>query len=93
MCPWAFSDWQHPAFGVYEAHYIKTLGASASAVAWIGSIQLCLQFFMGFIVGKLFDEGYGRLVILVGSIIYTFACVFLERCKAAVPDGLSAGSL
>jgi MFS transporter, MCT family, solute carrier family 16 (monocarboxylic acid transporters), member 10 len=63
------------AFGVYEAYYIKALSASASAVAWIGSFQLWLQFSMGFVVGKLFDQGYGRLIIFVGSVIYVLACV------------------
>jgi hypothetical protein len=66
------------AFGVYEAYYIEALGSSPSAVAWIGSFQLWLQFTMGLAVGKLFDEGYGRILFIVGSIIYTFSYVLFR---------------
>jgi MFS transporter, MCT family, solute carrier family 16 (monocarboxylic acid transporters), member 10 len=65
----------HAAFGVYEAYYIKALNESASTIAWIGSVQLWFQFSMGLLIGKAFDEGYGRLLILIGSIIYVVSYV------------------
>ena len=37
-------------------------GRSPSDVAWIGSLQLCLLFMTGLIVGKAFDEGYFQYV-------------------------------
>ena len=37
-------------------------GRSPSEVAWIGSLQLCLLFMIGLLVGKAFDEGYFQCV-------------------------------
>jgi hypothetical protein len=64
-----------PAFGVYQAYYIGALNRSASDISWIGSFQLWLQFTMGMFTGKYFDEGYGRLLLLGGSIVYTLSYV------------------
>jgi hypothetical protein len=69
------------AFGVYQAYYVNHLGLSDSAISWIGSFQLWLQFSMGVVVGRPFDEGHGRLLIFVGSIIYLFSCVHPSRFR------------
>lgn len=36
---------------------------SSSDLAWVGSFQLFLVFFMSFFAGKLFDEGYFRYLL------------------------------
>lgn len=43
---------------------------SASAISWVGSIQLFLQFSMGAIAGPLYDKGYFRHLLSAGSVIY-----------------------
>jgi hypothetical protein len=61
------------AFGVYQAYYSQHLGKSDSVISWIGSFQLWMLFALGPPVGKLFDEGYCRHLIAVGSLIYVFS--------------------
>jgi len=69
------------AFGVYEDYYVQELGQSPSAIAWIGSFQTFLQFACGLVTGKIFDEGHGRLLMLVGAIIYVFALFMTSLCR------------
>jgi hypothetical protein len=61
------------AFGVYQAYYISALGTSSSAISWIGSVQIWIQFSMGLLVGKLFDDGYCRALMVTGSTLYVFS--------------------
>ena len=51
------------AFGVYEAYYQEFIlpDKSASAISWIGSIQVCLLFCTGVFAGSAFDR-YGAPV-------------------------------
>lgn len=37
---------------------MRTYHKKASDIAWLGSLQLCLMFTMGLVVGKAFDEGH-----------------------------------
>lgn len=41
----------------------------ASAISWIGSLQLFLQFSVGAFAGPLYDRGYFRWLILAGSVL------------------------
>jgi hypothetical protein len=61
------------AFGVYQAYYISALDTPSSAISWIGSVQIWIQFSMGLLVGKLFDDGYCRALIVVGSTLFVFS--------------------
>lgn len=62
------------AFGIFQAYYIAgTVGDfSASIFSWIGSVQIWIQFTMGLVVGKLFDDGYGRVLIWASSALFAF---------------------
>lgn len=64
-------------FGVYQSYYQlnQLSNETESNISWIGSIQLWLQFSMGAVAGPLFDKGYFRHLLLVGSIIYAFSFV------------------
>lgn len=64
------------AFGVYQSYYSQQLGKSDSAISWIGSFQLWLLFSLGIVTGKLFDEGFCRHLIGLGSVLYVF-CLFM----------------
>ncbi|KAG9119207.1 hypothetical protein FRC07_005859, partial [Ceratobasidium sp. 392] len=66
------------AFGVYQDYYTRTfmINQSASAISWIGSVQIGLVFMMGSVSGKLLDMGYFHWCIGVGSFLYIF-CLFM----------------
>ncbi|KAL5639396.1 hypothetical protein ACGC1H_006789 [Rhizoctonia solani] len=71
------------AFGVYQDYYtrIYMTNKTSSEIAWIGSTQLCLQFLMGLVSGKLFDEGYFHTTVGVGSLLYAFCLFMLSLAK------------
>jgi MFS family permease len=61
-------------FGVYQTYYEETLlpGYSASAISWIGTMQGFLLFLVGVIVGPIFDKGYLKSLIAIGSFLVVF---------------------
>ncbi|CAE6532578.1 unnamed protein product [Rhizoctonia solani] len=71
------------AFGVYQDYYtrIYMTNKTSSDIAWIGSTQLCLQFLMGLVSGKLFDEGYLHVTVGFGSLLYIFCLFMLSLAK------------
>ncbi|CAE7162652.1 unnamed protein product, partial [Rhizoctonia solani] len=71
------------AFGVYQDYYtrIYLTNKTSSDIAWIGSTQLCLQFLMGLVSGKLFDEGYFHTTVGFGSLLYAFCLFMLSLAK------------
>ncbi|QRV86674.1 major facilitator superfamily transporter [Ceratobasidium sp. AG-Ba] len=71
------------AFGVFEDYYSREYmtNKTSSDIAWVGSTQLCLQFAMGLVSGKLFDAGYFHTTIAAGSFIYTFCLFMLSLAK------------
>ncbi|KAJ1301772.1 hypothetical protein OPQ81_009001 [Rhizoctonia solani] len=71
------------AFGVYQDYYtrIYMTNKTSSDIAWIGSTQLCLQFLMGLVSGKLFDEGYFHSTVGFGSLLYVFCLFMLSLAK------------
>ncbi|CUA75712.1 putative transporter MCH4 [Saccharomyces cerevisiae S288c] [Rhizoctonia solani] len=71
------------AFGVYQDYYtrIYMTNKTSSEIAWIGSTQLCLQFLMGLVSGKLFDEGYFHTTVGFGSLLYVFCLFMLSLAK------------
>ncbi|KZP00827.1 MFS general substrate transporter [Calocera viscosa TUFC12733] len=60
------------AYGVYQAYYIQELlpSYSPSAISWIGSLQTCLLFLIGLVAGRLFDKGYFRHMMIIGSVVF-----------------------
>ncbi|KAG8745514.1 hypothetical protein FRC10_007861 [Ceratobasidium sp. 414] len=71
------------AFGVYEDYYTRVYmtNKSSSDIAWIGSTQLCLQFIMGLVSGKLFDAGYFHATVGAGSVLCAFSLFMLSLAK------------
>ncbi|KAG8722434.1 hypothetical protein FRC08_002415 [Ceratobasidium sp. 394] len=71
------------AFGVYEDYYTREYmtNKSSSDIAWIGSTQLCLQFLMGLVSGKLFDSGYFHATVGAGSLLCAFSLFMLSLAK------------
>ncbi|KAL2435293.1 MFS-type transporter [Exophiala dermatitidis] len=62
----AFSWGLINSFGFFQTYYTQLLGVSSSSVAWIGSIQIFLIFFVGVFSGSAFDAGHS-LHLIVGS--------------------------
>ncbi|KAI0049115.1 putative MFS monocarboxylate transporter [Auriscalpium vulgare] len=90
-------------FGSYQAFYETELlsSKSPSAIAWIGSMQGFLLLLVGSLTGPIFDAGYLRSLVAVGSFLIVFGMmmtslsteyyqVFLAQ---GVTVGLGAGCL
>ncbi|GAA5887414.1 hypothetical protein JCM5296_007132 [Sporobolomyces johnsonii] len=85
------------AFGVYQAYYKMEIYAtySASAISWIGSVQLGLFFLMALVAGPLFDKGKFRFLIGFGSAIYITSIFLIPQCnkfwQTMVVQGVMSG--
>ncbi|KAL4262826.1 Proton-linked Monocarboxylate Transporter [Pleurotus pulmonarius] len=68
------------SFGVFQDYYTRVSLSehSPSTISWIGSTQLFLDFSIGLPAGRLFDAGYFRSLMLVGSGIYLFSYFMLS---------------
>ncbi|KAJ5680021.1 hypothetical protein N7536_011160 [Penicillium majusculum] len=61
-------------FGVFQSYYEGTLlpSHSPSSISWIGIMQGFLLFLVGVIVGPIFDKGYLKSLIAIGSFLVVF---------------------
>lgn len=68
-------------FGAYQEYYQTSMLAdkSPSAISWIGTLQGFLLFLVGIITGPVFDRGYCRALIIVGTLL-----VFLGMMTTSV---------
>ncbi|KAH8820701.1 putative MFS monocarboxylate transporter [Xylogone sp. PMI_703] len=59
------------SFGVYQAFYETDLlqSRNSSDISWIGTFQAFLLVISSIIVGPLFDRGYLRALLIVGTIL------------------------
>ncbi|KAJ5230152.1 hypothetical protein N7489_010860 [Penicillium chrysogenum] len=65
-----FNTWGYiVTFGVFQAYYESTLGVSASAISWVGSVQVFLIFFVGAFSGRALDAGFFHSVFCVGVLL------------------------
>ncbi|KAL9708627.1 hypothetical protein Ac2012v2_008175 [Leucoagaricus gongylophorus] len=71
------------SFGVYEDYYTRIFlaGRDPSSISWMGSFQLASSFAMGPLSGRLFDAGYGRIIMIVGSLLFLFSTFMLSLAK------------
>ncbi|KAK9462015.1 major facilitator superfamily domain-containing protein [Lipomyces oligophaga] len=96
---WGISN----TFGVFESYYVSIdlSHKTPSQIAWIGSIQSFLLLLFGVITGPLFDRGYLRYLIIVGSFMVVLGMMMLSLCteyyqvilSQAVLIGLGSGCL
>jgi len=70
-------------FGAYQSYYHSTHypTQSSSIISWIGSVQLFLQLALGPLAGALYDRGYFRHLLCVGSVIYIVWSAFSQVRK------------
>ncbi|KAL4983885.1 major facilitator superfamily domain-containing protein [Aspergillus falconensis] len=71
------------AFGVFQTYYESgaLFERSSSDISWIGSIQATMLLMVGFFTGSIYDRGYLRTLLLVGSFCIVFGHMMLSLCK------------
>ncbi|KAH0026471.1 MFS general substrate transporter, partial [Aureobasidium melanogenum] len=69
-------------FGVFQTYYESgvLIHASSSNISWVGAIQSYCVLLMGFLSGPLFDRGYLRPLLVVGSFLVVFGFMMLSLC-------------
>ncbi|KAF2115827.1 major facilitator superfamily domain-containing protein [Lophiotrema nucula] len=69
-------------FGSYQAYYETDLlpDSTPSAISWIGSIQAFLLLLVGAVTGPVYDAGYFRSLLIVGSFLLVFGQMMLSLC-------------
>ena len=69
-------------FGSYETYYETDLlrSSSPSSIAWIGSVQAFLLLIVGALAGPLYDAGYFRHLLAVGSLLLVLGQMMLSLC-------------
>ncbi|KAK9234222.1 major facilitator superfamily domain-containing protein [Lipomyces kononenkoae] len=91
------------AFGTFETYYTASglSNKNASDIAWIGSLQGFLLVVIGVITGPIFDRGYGKTLVAVGSLLLVFGMMMTSlgtqywqvMLSQAVVSGLGEGCL
>ena len=69
-------------FGDYQTYYEsgKLFSATSSDISWIGSIQSLVVFIVGAVAGPIYDRGYLRTLLLVGTFGLVFGHMMLSLC-------------
>ncbi|MCJ1383824.1 hypothetical protein MMC17_006938 [Xylographa soralifera] len=70
------------SYGIFQAYYQNVMlpTNSPAQIAWIGSFQIFLLFFMSIIVSPLLDKGYFRLCFNGGSAILVMSVLMTSFC-------------
>ncbi|KAH7130185.1 riboflavin transporter MCH5 [Dendryphion nanum] len=68
------------SFGVFQSYYVTTLQLDPSKIAWIGSFEIFLLFFLGIVTARLTDAGYFRLLLLSGAFMTTLGTFVASIC-------------
>jgi MFS family permease len=70
------------AFGVFQTYYESgtLFTESSSNISWIGAIQSYMLLTVGFVSGPIYDRGYLRTLLIVGSFGIVFGHMMLSLC-------------
>lgn len=70
-------------YGVFQTYYSHNIAetSSASAISWIGSVQVFLLSFIGTIVGPFYDSGHCRVLLVSGYFMTVFGVFMTSICK------------
>ncbi|KAL7626540.1 hypothetical protein AAE478_003312 [Parahypoxylon ruwenzoriense] len=89
------------SYGIFQDYYTAELNLPLSAVSWTGSVQVFLLACIGMFSGRMFDAGYYRSLIAIGSVLQLLA-IFMASLATeywqlflaqGVCGGLGAGIL
>ena len=89
------------SFGAFESYYEITIPCSPSDIAWIGTFQGFLLLLIGILTGPIYDLGYFRALVMIGSFLVTFGMIMTSLAteyyqiflSQAVVIGLGSGCL
>lgn len=82
---------------MFQSYYEDVLlsNYSASSISWIGTVQGFLLFLVGVIVGPVFDRGYLKSLIIIGSFFVVFGLMMTslstEYYQVFLAHGISVG--
>ncbi|KAH6994586.1 hypothetical protein EDB82DRAFT_476315 [Fusarium venenatum] len=78
-----FNTWGYfISFGIFQPHYESEFSLPPSTISWIGSLQVCLIFFIGTFSGRAFDAGYYRTALIVGLFLQILG-IFMTSIASA----------
>ncbi|KAJ3546416.1 hypothetical protein NM208_g2018 [Fusarium decemcellulare] len=68
------------AYGSYEKYYETALLAStpSTTIAWVGTLQGVILIMGGVVTGPIFDRGYFRELLIIGTIVTVFGVMMLS---------------
>lgn len=71
------------SFGVYQSFYAQgpLSSTSGSNISWIGSLQGCLMLLICIGTGPLYDFGYLRSMVNVGTFTIVFGVMMTSLCR------------
>ncbi|KAF5533814.1 transporter MCH4 [Fusarium mexicanum] len=71
------------SLGVFQSYYEQTLLSehSTSSIAWIASVQQCLTYSMGIILGKVFDSYGPRWLLIFGGLAQVFGLMMTSMSR------------
>ncbi|MCJ1392631.1 hypothetical protein MMC18_005501 [Xylographa bjoerkii] len=84
-------------FGVFQTYYESgtLFTESSSNIAWIGGIQAYMLLTVGFFSGPIYDRGYLRTLVILGSFGVVFGLMMLSICttywQALLAQGFVVG--
>jgi MFS family permease len=71
------------AYGSYQSHYEHTLPDIATDnIAWVGTVEGVLLIIAGVVTGPIYDRGYIRPLLYVGTFLTVFGVMMLSLCTA-----------
>ncbi|KAL4894760.1 major facilitator superfamily domain-containing protein [Aspergillus ambiguus] len=81
------------SYGSFQDYYTTRLlpHHSASSISWIGTLNSFLVELVGVFSGPLFDQGYGRHLVLLGSFLMVFGMMMLSFAREYYQVILSHG--
>jgi predicted MFS family arabinose efflux permease len=88
---WGFIN----CFGMFQAYYVSALGHPPSDIAWIGSLQVFLLFFVGTFTGRLSDAGYFKQITTFGAVLqllgYFMTSISYKYWHVLLAQGVAVG--
>ncbi|SMN19048.1 similar to Saccharomyces cerevisiae YOR306C MCH5 Plasma membrane riboflavin transporter [Maudiozyma saulgeensis] len=89
FCTWGLTN----SFGAYQTYYEsgELFTQTSSNISWIGSIQAYLLMLVGIITGPLFDRGYFKALLIIGSFMIVFGIMMSSLSTTYYQVMLSQG--
>lgn len=77
-----FTTWGYVnSFGAFQTYYTATMTEPASAISWIGSVQVFLTLIIGAFSGRLLDAGLFLPTFIVGALLQVLGMFLMSISK------------